>query len=65
MATLTPELRLQIEQTGGEPLRVEDPETNTIYLIVREDVYRKMQELALIDHRDRSLYEFGEFFPDK
>ena len=33
------------------------------YLVIREDVYRKLQELV-IDHSDRSLYEFGEFHPD-
>jgi hypothetical protein len=34
------------------------------YLIVREDVYRRMYRSTTIDHSDRSLYEFGEFHPD-
>ena len=59
--TLTPELKQAVEKAGDEPIRVEDPETRTAYLIVREDVYRRMCALPAIDHSDRSLYEFGEF----
>ena len=39
--TLTPELKQAVEKAGDEPVRVEDPETHTAYLIVREDVYRR------------------------
>jgi hypothetical protein len=63
--TLTPELRQAVEKAGDEPVRVEDPETRTAYLIVREDVYRRMCAAIAIDHLDRSLYEFGEFHPDQ
>jgi hypothetical protein len=62
--TLTPELKQAVERAGEEPVRVEDPETRTAYVLVREDVYRRMRELIAIDHADRSLYEFGEFHPD-
>jgi hypothetical protein len=62
--TLTPELKQAVEKAGEEPVRVEDPETHTAYVIVREDVYRRMCELTAVDHTDRSLYEFGEFHPD-
>jgi hypothetical protein len=34
-------------------------------LIVREDVYCRMDAVTAIDHSDRSLYEFGEFHPDR
>ena len=63
--TLTPELKQAVEKAGDEPVRVEDLETRTTYLIVREDVYRPMYALIAIDHSDRSLYEFGEFHPDQ
>ncbi len=63
--TLTLELKQAVEKAGEEPVRVEDPETHAAYLIVREDVYRRMFALAAIDHSDRSLYEFGEFYPDR
>jgi hypothetical protein len=63
--TLTPELKRAVEKAGDEPVRVEDPETHTAYLIVREEVYRRMCALTALDHSDRSLYEFGEFHPDR
>jgi len=62
--TLTPELKQAIDKAGDEPVRVEDPETHTAYLIIREDVYRRMNDRTAIDHADRSFYEFGEFRPD-
>lgn len=63
--TITPELKAAVERSGGEPVRIEDPETKSAYLVIREEVYREMQGLAIIDHSDRSLYEFGEFLPDR
>ncbi len=63
--TITEEQRKAIEKAGEEPVRIEDAQTHTAYLIVREDVYRKLFKLAAIDHSDRSLYEFGEFHPDE
>ena len=63
--TLTPESKQAVEKAGEEPVRVEDPERHTAYLIVREDVYRRMYALAIVDHSDRSLYEFGESYPDR
>jgi hypothetical protein len=61
--TLTPELKQAVEKTGEEPDRVEDPQTHTAYLIVREDVYRQMYAQPVVHHVDRSLYEFSEFHP--
>jgi len=63
--TLTPELKLAVDKAGDEPVRVEDPETHTAYLIVREDVYHRLYALTAIDHSDRSLNEFGDFHPDQ
>jgi hypothetical protein len=63
VVTLTPDLKQALGKAGDEPVRVEDPETHTTYLVVREDVYRRMCALIVADHSDRSLYEFGEFHP--
>jgi hypothetical protein len=57
-------LNRAVEKARDEPRRVEDPETHTAHLIVREDVFRRLYELIAIDHSDRSLYEFGELHPD-
>ena len=40
--TLTPEPKQAVEKAGDESVRVEDPESNTAYLIVREEVFRRM-----------------------
>ena len=63
--TIMPELKQAVERAGDEPIRLEDPETKTTYRVIREEVYRELRPLAVIDHVDRSLYEFGEFHPDK
>jgi len=61
--TITTEMKQAIERAGKDPVRVEDPDTHTAYILVREDVYRRLFTLAAIDHSDRSLYEVGEFRP--
>jgi len=61
--TMTPELKQAIEQAGEEPVRVEDPEKHVAYLLIREDTYRKLTELAH-DHSYPFLFEVVEFYPD-
>ena len=63
MTTLTSEQRQALRQAGDRPVRVEDPETKTAYLLVREDLFHQMEELLAVEKVDRSLYEFGEFHP--
>lgn len=65
MATLSPEQRREIEKAGDEPVRVEDPETHARYVIIKADVYKRLQELAGAETIDPSFFEFGEFFPLK
>ena len=42
MTTITPEIRPAIELAGEEPVQLADPETNSVYIIVRADVYERM-----------------------
>jgi hypothetical protein len=63
--TITPEQKQAVDQAGQKPVLIEDPETKTPYVILREDVYRKMWQTLAVDHSDKSLYEFGEFRPKK
>ena len=37
MAMITPELRLEIAKAGKQPVRIEDPETHTAYVILRQN----------------------------
>lgn len=63
MATITPEQRREIEQSGDEPVRVEDPETHAGYFLVKEEIFRRLRELLGEEEIDPSLYEFENFEP--
>jgi hypothetical protein len=63
--TISSELKDAVERAGKEPVRLEDPETKAAYLVIREEVYRELWQQAVINHGDRSLYEFGEFHPGR
>jgi hypothetical protein len=52
MATITPEQRREIEQAGEKPVELTDPSTNTAYVLVRADVFKRMQEI-MEDEEDR------------
>lgn len=45
MTTLTPEQRQAIERAGGEPVPVEDPETNRAYYLVGREVVEQLWDL--------------------
>jgi hypothetical protein len=42
MATLTPELREEIEKARGNPVRLEDPETHTAYVLLKAEEYDRL-----------------------
>jgi hypothetical protein len=56
--TLTPELKQAVEEAGEEPVRVEDPETHTAYVVIKEEMYRKLSES--VPESDSTLHEFEE-----
>jgi len=39
VTTITPEIRQAIEQAGEQPVQLTDPETSSVYVIVRAEVY--------------------------
>ena len=59
--TLSPDLKQAVEEAGDEPVRVEDSETHTAYVVIREDLYRKLREA--IPESDWTLHEFEELIP--
>jgi hypothetical protein len=59
--TLTPELKQAIERAGDEPVRVEDPDTHMAYVVIKEDLYRKLREA--VPEADFTLHEFEELIP--
>ncbi len=46
MTTITPEIRQAIEQAGEQPVQLNDPETNSVYVIVRAEVYERLRALC-------------------
>ncbi len=52
MTILTSELREAVERAGDQPVEITDPQTNTHYVLLREDVYRRMREM-LDEDEDR------------
>jgi hypothetical protein len=46
MTPITPEQRRQIEEAGGEPVRLEDPETRAEYVLLKADVYDRLRQLV-------------------
>jgi hypothetical protein len=54
MTTMTSEQHQAIEQAGGQPIPVLDPETRTEYYLVRADLFQEMSEL-LEEERQRHV----------
>ncbi|MGO9467821.1 MAG: hypothetical protein ACLQIB_22520 [Isosphaeraceae bacterium] len=46
MTTITPEIRQAIEQAGEQPVQLTDPETNSVYFILRGEVYERLRALC-------------------
>jgi hypothetical protein len=57
MPTPSIELRHLINQAGAEPVEFEDPETNTRFVLVRAELFLKMQERLAEEERDRGEHE--------
>ena len=56
MTAITPEIRQAIEQAGDNPARVIDPETKTIYVLVRAEDYERMRSACDFDCDIREAY---------
>jgi hypothetical protein len=50
MPTLPAELRQQIEEAGDDPVRIEDPETHTAYVLLKAEVYDRIKPLLGSEH---------------
>jgi hypothetical protein len=59
--TLSPELKQAIEKADDQPVRVEDPETQTAYVVIREDDCRRLRNA--VPESDFALHEFEELRP--
>lgn len=55
MPTITPEIRRAIEQAGGQPVRLEDPQTSESYVVLKADEYDRLRRID--DEEDRRSAE--------
>lgn len=61
--TISPELKQALERSNGQPLRIEDPENDAAYVVVRADAYARMQAVLEEDEIDPSFFEIEDFEP--
>ena len=54
MTTFTPEQRQEIQRAGEEPVLVEDPETRIEYVILKAELYKRLQALISTESLDPS-----------
>jgi hypothetical protein len=43
--TIAPEIRQAIERSGGEPVRLEDPQNHETYVLLKASAFEKIQHL--------------------
>ncbi len=56
MTAITPAIRRAIEESGNEPTRLVDPETNAAYVLIPAEQFERLQSL-LSDRADiREMY---------
>jgi hypothetical protein len=60
--TITTELRQAIKQAGDTPVRIEDPDTQTAYVLVKAEVFDRLRSLAEPEEIDPSFFEFDDDF---
>lgn len=63
MTTITPEQRQEIQNSGDEPVRFEDPDTHELCIMIKEEVYKRLLQTKELDQSDESLYEFDDYRP--
>ena len=61
--TITPEIRQAVDQAGDGPLRLEDPETHSEYVLLKAEVYDRMHAVIEAERVDPSFFEYGDFTP--
>jgi len=58
--TITTELRQAIEQAGDKPVRIEDPDTHTAYVLVKAEVFDRLSSVESSEEIDPSFFEFDD-----
>jgi len=58
MPTLSAELRQEIEKAGDSPVRIEDPETRTAYVLLKAELYDRIK--PVLPSQERTIQEVPE-----
>ncbi len=67
MTPITQEIRQAIERAGDEPIRLEDPQTTQTYVLVRAELYDRIQRIFADEDRHSAEAAFSgiqEVFED-
>jgi hypothetical protein len=46
MPVISPELKQAVDQSGESPVQLTDPETNSVYVLLRAEEYERMRALC-------------------
>ncbi len=60
---ITPEQKQALDHAGDAPVVLQDPETHESYVIVKEEMYRRLTKSVEVESIDPSCFEYGEFIP--
>jgi hypothetical protein len=67
MTPITKEIRQAIERAGDQPVRLEDPQTRQTYVLLRADLFDRMQRVFADEDRQSAEAAFSgiqEVFED-
>jgi len=59
MTPTTKEIRVAIEEAGDQPVRLEDPETRQTYVLLRADLFDRVQRLFAQEDRESAEAAFS------
>ena len=60
--TITPELKAAIDHAGDDPVRIEDPETNRSFVLIRSEQFDRIRDLLSQDPVERMAPFLDEAF---
>ncbi len=63
MVVLSPELQRAIGEAGDRPVPIVDPETQQTYLLIKTEVFERLQASREVEEIDPSFFEIDDFEP--
>ena len=60
MTTMTSEQHQAVEQAGGQPVPVLDPQTRTEYYLIRADLFEELSEILEEERQRHAIAEMAK-----